>query len=137
MKSMNNSAGMKIVSKFQDAFFGFYICFFTNPICTISTLLLCGLFSVLSSGLFLSDFSYESSCESFMMGVCTGGVFIIFLGMFLVSCVYLAVLTMLPKEKAQKLFKELENTITMVISNRIRSERDYEDKAEPTSKGLS
>ena len=72
-----------------------------------------------------------------MMGVCTGGVFIIFLGMFLVSCVYLAVLTMLPKEKAQKLFKELENTITMVISNRIRSERDYEDKAEPTSKGLS
>lgn len=137
MKSMNNSTEMKIISKFQDAFFGFYICFFTNPICTISTLLLCGLLSVLSSGLFLSDFSYESSCESFMMGVCTGGVFIIFLGMFLVSFVYFAVLTMLPKEKAQKLFKELENTITMVMSNIIRRKRDYEDKTESTSEGLS
>ncbi len=134
---MNNSTGMKIVSKFQDAFFGFYICFFTNLICTISTLLVCGLFSVISSGLFLSDFSYESSCESFKMGVCTGGVLIIFLGMFLISCVYLAVLTMLPKEKTQKLSKELENTITMVMLNRIRRKRNYEDEAESTSEGLS
>jgi len=98
---MNDSTRMKIVSKFQDVFLGSFMCLFTKPICTISTLLLCGLLSVLSSGLFLSDFSYES----FMTGVCMGA-YIIFFGTFLVGCIYFTALMMLPKEKAQKLFNE-------------------------------
>lgn len=98
---MNDSTRMKIMSKFQDIFLGSFMCFFTKPLCTISTLLLCGLLSMLSSGLFLSDFSYES----FITGVCIGAC-IIFFGTFLVSCVYFTALIMLPKEKAQKLFNE-------------------------------